>query len=75
MPTVTVQIRLHNGTRKVAKFNLSHTVADLQQFVARETPGVPFTLSAGFPPKVLTDASLSLTAAGAANASVTQRLF
>jgi hypothetical protein len=41
---------------------------------ARETPGETFTLSAGFPPKVLTDASLTLTAAGVANAAVTQRL-
>lgn len=74
LPTVRVQVQLHTGARKVAKFNLTHTVHDLQQFVARETPGATFTLNAGFPPKVLADPSLTLTEAGVANASVTQRL-
>ena len=35
LPTVSVQIQLHNNTKKVAKFNLTHTVLDLQLFVAR----------------------------------------
>jgi UBX domain-containing protein 1 len=34
-PLVTVQIRLHNGKRVVAKFNEHHTVGDLLSFVAR----------------------------------------
>lgn len=32
-PTTTVQIRLADGTRLAGQFNLTHTVADIQQYV------------------------------------------
>jgi UBX domain-containing protein 1 len=34
-PTISVQVRLHDGKRLTAKFNLHHTVAHLQQRVLR----------------------------------------
>lgn len=70
-PTTNVRVTLTNGKRQVFKFNRTHTVGDLLAQVASATAvtGV-FALLAGFPPKPLTDASLTLEAAGLLNASV-----
>lgn len=38
-PTTSIQIRLADGSRQVAKFNHSHTVGDLRQFVSMTRPG------------------------------------
>lgn len=31
----SLQLRLHDGTRMVAKFNHTHTVGDIRQFITR----------------------------------------
>ena len=58
-PSTSIQLRLRDGSRLVAKFNLTHTVADIRAFIAQASPGCAsgsYTLQlAGFPPKQLTD--------------------
>lgn len=78
-PVTNVQIRLSNGTRVKARLNTEHTVADLWRVIASEM-GLPafkaatnHSISAGFPPKPLTELGLSLAAADLANAAVTHR--
>lgn len=77
-PATTLQLRLSTGARVKARLNLDHTVADLWRLVAKELgPAFATTsgqeLSAGFPPKTLTDTSATLAAADLANASVTHK--
>lgn len=76
-PTTVIQVRLANGKREKVTINLTNTVADLLSLVT-DFRGVPqgsaFTLSAGFPPKPLTDATATIEEAGLRNASVTQAL-
>lgn len=71
-PTTTLQVRLSDGSRKVVKANKSHTVLQLQQHIATFTPGISFSLRAGFPPKKLSDMDKTLEEAGLLNESVTQ---
>ncbi|XP_063721239.1 NSFL1 cofactor p47-like [Symsagittifera roscoffensis] len=75
-PMTNVQIRLADGSRKVQKFNHTHTVGDLRQFVA-QIPGyeaVTFVLQTNFPVKNLDDDSLTLKDAQLLNATIIQRL-
>lgn len=75
----TLQLKLSTGSRAKARLNLDHTVADVWRVVAKEMGVSTFaaasghTLSAGFPPKPLTNNSLTLAEADLANASVTHR--
>ena len=62
-PTTSIQIRLRDGSRLVAKFNLSHTVAHIRDFI-RQANGEasatrPLQLS-GFPPEKLDDNSRTI---------------
>eukprot|EP00742_Colponemidia_sp_Colp-10_P001856 GILJ01001986.1.p1 GENE.GILJ01001986.1~~GILJ01001986.1.p1 ORF type:complete len:223 (-),score=33.08 GILJ01001986.1:160-828(-) len=73
-PTTTIQFRLHNGTRVSVKYNQTHTVGDLHTFVLTAAPlDSDYQLTAGFPPKPLTDSSLSLKDAGLLDSVVTQK--
>lgn len=75
-PTTQVQIRLGDGQRLVAKFNHSHTVADIRQYINASHPGMtdrPYTLQPSFPPKPLTDETQTLSEAGLINAVVIQK--
>lgn len=73
-PVTQIQVRLGDGTRMVARFNYTHTVGNLRQFVqlsradARE-----FLLQTTMPTNVLEDDSLTLEQAGLLNAVVVQR--
>ena len=70
-----LQLRLRNGTRMVAKFNLTHTVADVRAFIAKvgAAGDGAYTLQlAGFPPEQLTDETRAV-GDGLANAVVIQR--
>ena len=71
---VEIQIRLHDGSRVLGRFNTVHTVGDLYAFVAQSTPGQSFELSTTFPRKTLSDRGVSVEAAGLAGAAVMQRL-
>ena len=55
-PTVTLQIRLGDGTRMQSRFNTTHTVGDVYSFVDRaSTHGRAYALMTTFPSKELTD--------------------
>jgi len=71
-PTTTLQVRLADGSRKMVKANKTHTVLQLQQHIATFTPGLAFSLRAGFPPKKLEEMDKTLEAAGLLNESITQ---
>ena len=62
-PTTSIQIRLHDGSRLVAKFNLSHTVAHIRDFI-RQAKGEQCATRAlqlsGFPPEKLDDNSRTI---------------
>ncbi|KAI3652595.1 hypothetical protein MP228_002020 [Amoeboaphelidium protococcarum] len=75
-PVTSIQIRLADGTRMVARFNLTHTVADVRNFINNSRPGQggrSYTLQTQFPTKVLEDAQ-SLGDAGLNNAVIIQKM-
>ncbi|KAI4722475.1 SEP-domain-containing protein [Aureobasidium sp. EXF-10727] len=62
-PTVQLQIRLGDGTRLVSRFNTSHTVGDIYNFVTASSTASQsraFTLMTTFPNKDLQDKSAKL---------------
>lgn len=62
-PIVTLQIRLGDGTRLTSRFNTSHTIGDVYDFVAAASPASqarPWVLMTTFPSKELTDKSAVL---------------
>ena len=75
-PTTSLQIRLADGTRMVARFNLDHTVSDVRAFVNQSRPGPPpsYVLMMLMPRTIFTDESQTLDAAGLVNAVVIQSL-
>ncbi|KAI3645181.1 hypothetical protein MP228_011345 [Amoeboaphelidium protococcarum] len=75
-PVTSIQIRLADGTRMVARFNLTHTVADVRNFINNSRPGQggrSYSLQTQFPTKVLEDAQ-SLGDAGLNNAVIFQKM-
>ena len=74
-PTTRIQIKLPDGKRVVGKFNKSHTVEDLKEFVNVNVPaGISAyqLLAAGRgPPKPIEAGTASLEDAGLCNASLT----
>jgi len=76
VPTTSIQIRLVDGTRLVAKFNHHHTVNDIRGFIDSSRPGAPVNYqlqTMGFPPKPLTDLTQTIEQAGLANSVVLQK--
>lgn len=62
-PIVTLQIRLGDGTRLTSRFNTTHTIGDVYQFVAAASPisqSRPWALMTTFPSKELTDKAVVL---------------
>lgn len=62
-PTVTLQVRLGDGTRLTSRFNTTHTIDDVYQFVGVASPisqSRPWVLMTTFPSKELTDKSAVL---------------
>jgi len=70
-PKTKIQIRFHDGQKKQQEFNEEHTVGDLRSFVQQCVGGQAMTIMGGFPPKPVTDDTLTLKAAGLANSAVT----
>jgi UBX domain-containing protein 1 len=57
-PTITLQIRLGDGTRLQSRFNTTHTIGDVYEFVDRANPasaGREYALMTTFPSKELDD--------------------
>ena len=76
-PSASVQLRLRDGSRKVAKFNLTHTVRDVRAFIASAAPAAAgdgnYALQlAGFPPERLDDEARAV-GDGLAGAVIIQR--
>eukprot|EP00322_Chrysochromulina_rotalis_P018625 CAMPEP_0115848616 /NCGR_PEP_ID=MMETSP0287-20121206/11017_1 /TAXON_ID=412157 /ORGANISM="Chrysochromulina rotalis, Strain UIO044" /LENGTH=391 /DNA_ID=CAMNT_0003302541 /DNA_START=20 /DNA_END=1195 /DNA_ORIENTATION=- len=77
-PTTEVQVRLAGSPPQRFKLNKKHTVADLKCLVelalanAGHAPRA-YVLSAGFPPKPLSDDEATLEAAGLLSAAVSHR--
>ncbi|MCJ1247957.1 hypothetical protein MMC30_005172 [Trapelia coarctata] len=62
-PTISLQIRLGDGTRLISRFNTSHTVGDVYSFVEASSPDSrsrPWALMTTFPTKELIDKSQAL---------------
>jgi UBX domain-containing protein 1 len=75
-PATSIQLRLSDGTRMVARFNTHHTVADIRGFIDAARPGStgPYQLQTmGFPPVKLTDSKQTIEGAGLLNAVVIQK--
>jgi UBX domain-containing protein 1 len=75
-PVTQIQIRLGDGQRVVAKFNQTHTVADIRQYINDSQPGAAqrdYTIQSSFPPKPLTDETQTLKEAGLINSVVIQK--
>ncbi|XP_067632519.1 NSFL1 cofactor p47 [Eurosta solidaginis] len=76
-PTTTLQIRLADGSRLTAQFNLSHTVADIIRYISNARPQYSngnFRLVSSFPTRELTDEEATIETAGLKNACIMQRL-
>jgi len=75
-PTTSVQVRLADGTRLVARMNLTHSVGDLRNFINASRPENnvrPYTIGTTFPNRTLEDDSLTIEAAGLRNSVIVQR--
>lgn len=74
-PTTSVQIRLADGSRLVAKFNLTQTVGNIRQFLMSTRPelGNAFRLTTSFPTRDLLDVDETIEHAGLAGAVVFQK--
>lgn len=74
LPVTSLQIWLADGRRLIQRFNLSHRITDVQDFVARcQRTCPPFILTTSLPVRVLSDKELSLEEADLANAVIVQR--
>lgn len=74
-PIATVQVRLSDGTRLMARLNEDNTVGDLRAYVAASRPGITsFTLSTTYPRTVLEDDTLTIKEAKLKGAVVLQSL-
>lgn len=77
LPSTSIQLRLADGTRMVARFNFHHTISDIRAFIDASRPGSPRTYTlqtVDFPPKQLTDVSQTIEEAKLANSVVLQKL-
>lgn len=75
-PATSIQLRLADGSRMVARFNLTHTVSDIRQFIKASRPDMRqgYALQmAGFPPKQLTNDSETIKDAGLEGSVVIQK--
>lgn len=60
-PTISLQIRLGDGTRLVSRFNTTHTIGDVYSFVSAARPAErDWVLMTTFPSKELVDKALVL---------------
>ncbi|KAL1922539.1 uncharacterized protein VTP21DRAFT_10078 [Calcarisporiella thermophila] len=73
-PITSLQIRFADGSKVVAKFNHTHTIRDVRQFIdERGQSQRQYVLQTTFPTKELSDDTLTLAGAGLLNAVIVQR--
>lgn len=74
-PTISVQVRFHDGSKATAKLNTTHTIMDLRAWIEQQKPiSQAYDLMLAFPPKPLSDLNQTVQAAGLAGAAVNQKL-
>ncbi|KAK0579232.1 hypothetical protein LWI29_023184 [Acer saccharum] len=76
LPSTSIQIRLSDGTRIIAHFNLHHTINNIHGFIDASRPGDARNYQLqmmGFPPKLLTDRTQTIEQAGLANSVIIQK--
>lgn len=77
LPVTSIQIRLADGGRLVQKFNHTHRIRDIRQFIVDARPAMgatEFVLMTTFPNKELIDEDQTLKDANLLNAVIVQRL-
>ncbi|XP_047372547.1 UBX domain-containing protein 2B isoform X1 [Sciurus carolinensis] len=77
VPTTKIQIRLADGSRLIQRFNSTHRILDVRDFIIQSRPEfatLDFILVTSFPNKVLTDESLTLQEADILNTVILQQL-
>jgi len=74
-PTISIQVRFHDGTKSTAKVNTTHTIMDLRAWIEsnKATPSA-YDLLTGFPAKPITNNTQTVQEAGLAGAVVQQKL-
>ncbi|KAH9054704.1 hypothetical protein EDB87DRAFT_1645918 [Lactarius vividus] len=75
-PTTSVQVRLADGTRIVARMNLDHTVRDLRNFINASRPENntrAYTIGTTFPNRTLDNDNVTIEGAGLLNSVIVQR--
>ena len=75
-PKTSIQLRLADGSRQVAEFNLEQTVGHIRKFIHAARPDMPltFSLATAFPQASLTDDNATIESAGLANSVVIQKM-
>ncbi|NXU32962.1 UBX2A protein, partial [Thalassarche chlororhynchos] len=76
-PITNIQIWLADGERIIQKFNVSHRISHVRDFITKyqgSEGSVPFTLTTSLPFRELRDETLTLEEAKLQNAVVVQRL-
>lgn len=76
-PTAMIQVRLADGSRISGRFNHTHTVSDIRQYVRTARPvyeNANFTLLTTFPSKELDDDKATIASAGLQGSTIMQRL-
>ncbi|NXU49974.1 UBX2A protein, partial [Turnix velox] len=77
-PVTNIQIWLADGERIIQKFNVSHRISHIRDFITKyqgSEGSVPFTLTTSLPLRELQDETLTLEEAKLQNAVVVQRLL
>ncbi|XP_021798039.1 UBX domain-containing protein 2B isoform X2 [Papio anubis] len=77
VPTTKIQIRLADGSRLIQRFNSTHRILDVRNFIVQSRPEfatLDFILVTSFPNKELTDESLTLLEADILNTVLLQQL-
>ncbi|XP_037058329.1 UBX domain-containing protein 2B isoform X2 [Peromyscus leucopus] len=77
VPTTKIQIRLADGSRLIQRFNSTHRILDVRDFIIQSRPEfstTDFILVTSFPSKELTDESLTLQEADILNTVILQQL-
>lgn len=77
LPSTSIQLRLADGTRMIARFNHHHTIGDIRAFIDSSRSGGTRAYqlqTVGFPPKLLNDLSLTIEQAGLANSVIIQKI-
>lgn len=76
-PTTSIQIRLHDGTRLVARFNEDQTLGDIRRFVSSARPlpsNTNFELSLQFPRQILSEDSKTIRELGLKGSVIVQTI-